>query len=153
MDDLVELDLPWHPNGGAPDPWILASDFEPTRVIYRVAESAPTEEPFAVLRFPMCQIMKFGYPNDEALGGHPLYEKGLGAYSIFEVLNSSWDKLLSDQNLIPFPNPRPAERLSRHFIVTFHESTFECLAEHIEGRFASSLQDALRDGDSEFTRA
>ena len=152
-DDLIELDLPWHPNGGAPQPHLLASEFEPTRVIYRTAESAPTEESFAVLRFPLCQQLKFGYPNDEALGGHPLYEKGLSAYSIFEVRNSSWNKLLAEYNLAAFPNPLSPERHSRHFIVTFHDSTLECLADCIEGRFASSWQDAFREGDAGFVRA
>jgi len=34
--------------------------------------------------------VKFGGPNDEALGGHPLYERGLGRYGVYEVFNSSW---------------------------------------------------------------
>jgi hypothetical protein len=153
MDEVIDLNLPWLPDGGASDPHLLAEDTGPTIVIYRTAVTAPSDEPFAVLRFPMCKIVKFGYPNDEALPGHPLYAKGLNHYSVFEVLNSSWSKVLSEQNLVSFPNPRPTARTGRHFVVTFHDSTLECIADHIEGRFAGSLKEAMRNEDATFTSA
>jgi hypothetical protein len=94
--------------------------------------------------------VKFGYPNDEALPGHPLYSRGLRNYGIFEVLNSTWRKMLADQNVVSFPNPKPSARSSRHFVVTFHDSTLECIAESIEGRFAGSLKEAMRNEDAAF---
>ena len=112
-------------------------------VAYRTASIAPTDEEFAVLRFPMCTIVKFGYPNDESLLGHPLYPKGLSYYGLFEVLDSSWIETLDKENLVSFPNPSKSRRRSRHFVVTFHDSTLECIAEGMEGRFASSLKDAI----------
>jgi hypothetical protein len=123
-------------------------------VAYRTAVIAPTDEEFAVLRFPVCTIVKFGDPNDEALPGHPLYPKGLGYYGLFEVLDSSWIKTLAEQNLVSFPNPSPSRGSNRHFVVTFHDSTFECIAERMEGRFASSLKDAMQgNADATLTTA
>jgi hypothetical protein len=87
MDEVVKLNAAWDPDGGAPEPRLLAADAGPMIVAYHVAV---TDLPLGVLRFDLCYIMKFGYPNDEALSGHPLYEKGLRRYGLFEVLNSSW---------------------------------------------------------------
>ena len=102
----------------------------------------------------MYEIVKFGYPNDEALPGHPLYPKGLTFYGIFEVRDSSWSRALAEQNLVSFPNPSPSATSGRHFVVTFHDSTLECIAEGIEGRFASDFNDAVRGNkDAAFTSA
>lgn len=144
MDEVVKLEVPWLPDAGAPDPRLLAGDTGPTMVVYRTAVIAPTDEEFAVLRFPVCTILKFGYPNDEALPGHPLYPKGLSYYGHFEVLDSSWVKTLAEQNPVSFPNETPSRKRSRHFVVTFHDSTLECIAETMEGRFASTLEDAMQ---------
>jgi hypothetical protein len=94
----------------------------------------------AVMEFKGCCRTLFGGPNDEALPEHPLWHKGLAdrGYDICEVLNSSWAKEVMGRAR------RSAERIwgsrfekayqnvdwsTRHFIVTFHDSTFECLAD------------------------
>lgn len=152
MDEVIKLEVPWLPDPGTPDPHLLAADGGPTTVVYQAAEIAPTDD--VVLRFPRCRIVKFGYPNDEALPGHPLYPKGLSYYGLFEVLDSSWSKALAEQNLVSFPDPIPSWTGGRHFIVTFHDSTLECIAERIEGRFSSSIEDALQGNrDATFTSA
>ncbi len=144
MDEVIKLEVPWLPDAGAPEPHLFGGDNGPTIVVYRTSSLAPSDDEFAVLRFPLCEIVKFGYPNDEALPGHPLYVKGLTNYGVFEVLDSSWSKTLAEQNLVSFPNPGPSTRSKRHFVVTFHDSTLECIAEGIEGRFASNLDDAMQ---------
>jgi len=60
------------------------------------------------------------------LGGHPLWGRGLGFYSIHEVLNPTWLAHVDAQNLKAFPDHAGYEL--RHFVFTFHDSTFECLA-------------------------
>lgn len=68
---------------------------------------------------------KFGAPNDEVLGGHPLTRFGLRAYDFFEVKNSPWIAELRDANAI---HPRHNDTLfnnRRHFIATFKDVTFE----------------------------
>ncbi len=80
----------------------------------------------AVVSLEACSVTKFGYPNDEALAGHPLYDRGLSGYGVFEVLNSEWIDLTVRQNQVSFPATRRGS--GRHFIFTFHDSTFECIA-------------------------
>jgi hypothetical protein len=79
------------------------------------------------LKFNRCSVSKFGYPNDEALSGHRLYKKGLGFYGFFEVVESQWIAELRKSNEVVFPDSKGFEG-KRHFVITFHDSTFECIA-------------------------
>jgi hypothetical protein len=74
---------------------------------------------------------KFGYPNDEAFPGHPLYKHGFDGCGVFEVFGGSWARELIAQNKIPFPNAA-GNWECRHFIFPFKENVFECLARDIE---------------------
>ena len=49
-----------------------------------------TEGTIVLVEFVQAIKTQFGHPNDEALGGHPLYRHGLRHYGSFEVINSSW---------------------------------------------------------------
>lgn len=91
------------------------------------AEARHLDSYGAFVQFKNCLITKFGYPNDEALSGHPLFEAGLSCYGIFEVFNSPWIEDVRIQNRKSFPDFE--FKGLRHFIFTFHDSTFECLAE------------------------
>ena len=88
----------------------------------------------AVVEFESCQATRFGYPNDEALAGHPLFDKGLDSVGAYEVENSSWIRSIAEQNRISFPNSREDEKTSHHYVFVFHDSTFECVADkfHLE---------------------
>lgn len=145
MDRVVKLDVPWLPDPRESDPRLFADAFT-IMVIYEVAETAPApnEEVYAVLRFQTCRIVKFGYPNDEALPGHPLYPKGLRCYGLFEVLDSSWSKSLDEQDPVSSSHPNQSRDSWRHFIGTFNDSTLECIAQSMEGRFASSWNEAMK---------
>lgn len=85
----------------------------------------------AVVELVRCSVSKFGYPNDEALPGHPLYKNGLdgGGYGVYEVLNPTWAKEVTKQNRVCFPKKPDSKQ--RHFLFTFHDSTFECLADDL----------------------
>lgn len=73
--------------------------------------------------------MVFGPPNDEAFSGHPLYSRGLRPYASFVVANSSWIRSLSKMNEV-HPHHRPEHFASyNHYVLAFHDSTFECIAE------------------------
>ena len=150
-DEVHKLDVPWLCEPGAPMPVLFQPEGRAAVLTFLVAEIAPTTKRFAAVRFPRCWALKFGYPNDEALSGHPLYEKGLGYYGFFEVTDSSWRNQLHEQNRRALPSKTgDQDGTSRHFVVTFHDSTFECLAEGMEGRFVDSLQDALVDDDGDW---
>jgi len=59
------------PNGGSPEPSIWANESK------LVMSYFTNEETIAVILFPLVSIFKFGSPNDESLGGHPLINNGL----------------------------------------------------------------------------
>ena len=92
----------------------------------------PDSSTRTVIEFLGCLATQFGYPNDEALAGHPLYRLGLRPYGVFEVIDSSWLERLSRQNKAAFPSS--SLNGLRHFVITFHDSTFECLASGYERR-------------------
>jgi hypothetical protein len=95
---------------------------------YVTAADAEEEQRIAVVVFTGVRSHMFGMPNDEALDGHPLFERGLGFYGAFRVEQSSWIRKLAAMNSVhPQHRPEAFDDLG-HFIFTFKESTFECVA-------------------------
>lgn len=88
----------------------------------------------AVIHFPLVRIFKFGAPNDEALGGHPLTKVGLRSYQVYRVDHSPWVAELDRQNAV-HPRHDRARFLegTTHYIFTFQDSTLECVV--IERKF------------------
>ncbi|MEK8035088.1 hypothetical protein AACH06_30085 [Ideonella sp. DXS29W] len=133
-EHAVPFDIGFVPEAAAPSPSLLQSE-SAAALVFGAMEILPDgiRKPVgcATVELELCSVTKFGYPNDEALSGHPLSGKGLEAYGIFEVINSSWLEALANQNRVSFPNtPRSSQR---HFILTFHDSTFECVARSLRG--------------------
>ena len=93
-DDVVELAAPWRPDPGAPIPALFQTENGPARLLYYPGPLAPTDKRFALVRFPTCLISKFGYPGDEALEGHPLYDKGLDNMGYSKSLNRRGSTIL-----------------------------------------------------------
>jgi hypothetical protein len=81
-----------------------------------------------IVQFIGCYPLAFGPPNDEAIEGHPFYKLGVGPYGCYEIINSPWDRALERANRVHHRHDPNAPRLGRHFILTFHDSTFECIA-------------------------
>jgi hypothetical protein len=81
----------------------------------------------ALLEFPGCSITRFGYPNDEAWCSIPR-TRGLG-YGVFEVHGSLWKEELARLNRFGFPDT--GEWTGRHFLLLFHDSSFECIADDL----------------------
>lgn len=121
-EHVIELEAPYFdPEPNVPEPVVVASEGS----CYLIYSNRVSER--KALEFFRCSISKFGYPNDEALAGHRLYGKGLGFYGFFEVRESEWIAELRKGNEVVFPEFR-AFAQGRHFIITFHDSTFECIA-------------------------
>ena len=95
------------------------------------------KEERAVAVFEGCLVSRFGYPNDEALAGHPLYKHGLHDYDFFEVLPSAWMEEIKTQNRVSFPKYDMPSR--KHFVVTAHDESFECLANSFSVYAASAF--------------
>ena len=128
-DEIKELnDIPQSCTG-APCPEIMAD--EQTLVVkYYVQDDHSELDETATVRFNRPYAHLFGPPNDEAFHGHPLYPKGLHPYGAFEIIGSSWIRSLEKINAVhPFHNKERFMSGKRHFILSFHDTTFECIAE------------------------
>lgn len=89
-----------------------------------------------VVEFKRMTSIKIGSPNDEVVRGHPLWGSGLEFYSAHEVENSSWITELME---VDRAHERFDESLwsgRRHFLLTFHDETLECVAKWTATRTA-----------------
>jgi hypothetical protein len=90
-----------------------------------------TDIPFrsaAILKFEVVLQYRFGYPNDEALQGHPLYQFGLKQYDFFRVENSPLIFAIEKQNECHRQHRPGIYAKFRHWVVTFHDETLEVIA-------------------------
>lgn len=130
--------------GGAPEPFILC-DEQDVDVIYRIATAdydkfsdsceavfGDDGELYVSLTFKSCLQHKFGYPNEEAIEGHPKFAAGLRIYSCFKLEASDWLTELEIQNRVHPLHQKDLFSKYRHFIFPFHDTTFECLAQAYE---------------------
>jgi hypothetical protein len=102
------------------------------------AETDSYAERCAVIQFERPSIHKFGPPNDETFEGHRLARKGLRPYGAYEVMHSAWIQELEQLNAIhPLHNRERFLAGKRHFIITFHDSVFECVARGYSVKLAS----------------
>ena len=115
---------------GSPRPSVSAGDGGLT--LTYVAE----HEKHVRITFVAPLVHYFGPPDDETLEAHPLAAAGLTRHAAFETHNSRWVEELRTMNRAhPQHSNVRFDRL-RHFIWTFHDSTFECLAENFAVDFA-----------------
>jgi hypothetical protein len=136
LDGLPPADV------GAPLPHLLA-DGRHVLLAYYVAEHDPSwdgtsvtvidpaenrEALLAVVELEGYLSVRMGVPNDEALQGHPLYSRGLRAYAMHLVVNSSWIAELERINSVHAHYQGGWQAWARHYLFTFHDETFECIA-------------------------
>jgi hypothetical protein len=136
VDRVVEYDIGCFPELAVSGPLLMADDgrlvfsFNATRL---AADGYHREDAGrCVVRVPSCLAFKFGYPNDEARPGHPLYARGFVGTAVYEVLESSWMAELARQNRVQFPDWDLASCGARHFLFAFHETTLEVLCRALE---------------------
>lgn len=123
-DIVVRLDLGYVPEGAVSGELVVATD-STVWVTFNAMKLEPDgyyhPAGTAIVEFFACSLSKFGYPNDESIVRHPLYPK-MDGYGIYEVLHSSWIAELGWEK----------SGKARHFIISFHESTLECIARDIK---------------------
>ncbi|HEK20796.1 MULTISPECIES: hypothetical protein [unclassified Mucilaginibacter] len=132
---IVEITGAFSMDTGAPEPFLVSNESKVGLLFYATEEdeylhTATACSPLLVmLEFTSCLKFSLGSPNDETLSGHPFYEHGLNSYGFFEVKDSPLiDDLKEINSVHPYYNKGLYEA-ERHFIITFHDSTFECVAE------------------------
>ncbi len=130
MQSLIKLtDIP-EPEMGAPLPTVISSEYRAsicynqTKIssyqnkVVTDADIVGKPDIVAILRFQKPSIWKFGDPDESGQPFHPLVDLGLMDFYAFEVKNSKWAyKSIS------------GEFTNKHFIILFHDSTFEILAD------------------------
>jgi hypothetical protein len=127
------------PDTGAPLPVLLA-DERRLLLAYMVSDPEKSQGParlmtqdtrglVALVEFNRPRVHMFGPPDDETFRSHPLADRGLGPYEVFEVLDSSWIRQLARMNK-QSPQWSPYDGM-HHFIFAFHDSTFECIAKSL----------------------
>lgn len=77
-----------------------------------------------ILRFDSANL-KYGSPNDEARGGHPLARYGLGFYGLFEVQNSPWIKEMMLANRVHPSHSDSMFEGRKHYIACFKDVMLE----------------------------
>lgn len=115
-DKAIVLDLAPPPDSGDPLPVVLAKDG--AVIVSYVAGRELT----VMATFPICAAHLFGGPDAKSVGKHPLAERGLKAHGAFEVRDSSWARSLDS---------RDGKARLKHFIFTFRDSVFECVANDV----------------------
>jgi hypothetical protein len=91
------------------------------------------------IKFDSANI-KYGAPNDEARGGHPLAKYGLGLYGLFEVKNSPWIIEAMTANRV---HPSHSDSLfagQRHFVACFKDVMLEVRCRNMEEVTMTSTQ-------------
>ena len=117
-------------NAGAPLPHVVSNE-SATAVVFHSSRGGE-DRGVAWALFRGVASFSLGSPNDETLSGHPLYGSGLRFYAAHEVINSVAIKQLETLNRVhPRHNPSRFESL-RHFVLAFHDSTFECICADFE---------------------
>ncbi|MCE0497438.1 MAG: hypothetical protein LV481_05765 [Methylacidiphilales bacterium] len=126
---------------GAPCPMAVADDHHLSVIYYvqntpenwdgtSVRSVGPTTEgePYAIVSFVRYDSYYHGSPNDEAFSGHPLSKRGLTPYGAFEIKHSTWIRQLMEMNRVHPYHKDENFSACRHFVLSFHDSTFECVA-------------------------
>jgi hypothetical protein len=134
LSDIPPID------SGAPMPRIWAAEHALELTYYIARGETHDDERVAVIRFQFHFAHFFGPPNEDVLQAHPLSGRGLDWYAGQEVLNSSWIHAMEVANRIHPHHDSKRYLQYRHFIFTFHDSTFECIAK--------SYQVEERDGEA-----
>lgn len=163
---IEEINTVLHIQAGAPVPVVLSDEYHLTLFYYYnkgfsesitqmpIERNSREDKGVAVLVFKNHIIYKFGYPNAEVLQSHPYYNLGLESYNIYEVAESDWVREIEVMNrLHPFHNPIKF-KMYKHFIITFEDSTFECIARELELSFFQNLtmKEALKSISESFIK-
>ncbi|HUJ21443.1 MAG TPA: hypothetical protein VLX58_07985 [Bryobacteraceae bacterium] len=130
-DNVIELSDAPKPCGGAPMPFIVA-DEDILLLSYFTREDVPSDADkktgVAIVQFQLPIMHLLGPPNEEAIRGHPLWRRGLESYGTYRVEQSSLLRRIAAMNCVHPRNDPAAFDNFHHYIVTFHDSTFECIA-------------------------
>lgn len=141
--ELIEIKGLFEMDYGSPSPTIISSDNELFIAFYADRESIsllPQERNtiqdsgIFALKFKAYLKYTFGLPDNETIHGHPYSKLGMESFSFYELKNSNLIKELQEiQKVHEYYNPLKWETY-KHYILTFHDNMFECIAQDFEVR-------------------
>jgi hypothetical protein len=161
---VISYDLGCEPSPSTPGEMMLANGWHTYLLFNAVSKTADLSGHLqqlgvAFIECKQCMVSKYGYPNDEGLAEHPLWGLGLRSAqsSILEVVDSPWSTEVYEQRIASARRISPTRSTDwvnpkdhRHFLITFKEGTFECIASSlVVDRFYLSFKEAL----AHFSRA
>lgn len=137
VEPLPGVDITWEPN--APEAVLISDDYGRGALALK-AHPADPDRRVVLLRFDLVVYSAMTPPNDEGLGHHPLYERGLKDLLWLGVVRNSG--LVS--RLRPSWPPAGEFRLEPlHFIAPLKECVVEVLAADVEDfRFDGTPREA-----------
>ena len=129
---------------GAPLPFVVSGEYTTILTYYientpdnlkgvsvRIRDTDPEGELVAVVQFSHCLSHLLGLPDEATLHTHPLTQYGLEANEIYVIENSPWVHQFKHINTT-HPYFSSVFLDLKHFVFTFHDSTFECVAENFD---------------------
>jgi len=141
--ELIEIKGLFEMDSGSPSPTILSNDNELFIAFYadkKRATSVPQERNpiydtgIFALKFKGYLKFTFGLPGDETIQGHPYRKLGMKSYSFYELKKSDLIRSLQEIDKVhPRYNPEKW-KMYKHYILTFHDNMFECIARDFEIR-------------------
>lgn len=141
--ELKEIEGLFLMDYGAPSPTIISNDRD-LFVAFYVDKEATSEMPqqrnsisdtgVISIKFKWCQKYTFGSPSNETLHGHPYYKLGLRSCAFYELKDSDLIKSLQEIEKSHDYYSLDGWEKYKHYILTFHDNMFECVALDFEIR-------------------
>lgn len=135
--ELIEIkELP-NMDTGAPSPVIISSDIKLYLTFYKEMDYEMElhqrdnilDVGVVFIEFHGFIKYTFGMPGNETIQGHPYSKLGMKAYSFYELKESDLIIKLQDIDKIhPYYSTEKWNKY-KHYILTFHDNMFECIAE------------------------
>lgn len=145
-EEPVVIEIPDFPqmDTGAPCPLVLADEHRV--VLSYLLPGSPEGSLSAIVCFKDAATHSLGDPNEDTLHGHTLWKSGLRHYGAFNVEHSPVIKELERMNSVARFYSAERFRKLRHFVITMHDSTFECVAQsfHFTTTDAEIASDRLK---------
>lgn len=146
-DEVIELKEIPQSLVGAPMPIVLSDEHISMIAYYAQDEDigpGGTGETIIVVSFTRCLAIMFIPPTEETFSGHPLASRGLKPYSAYLIKDSSWIRRLEKRNAAQSQQPPKLLEDHNHYVLSFQDSTFECIAGNYEFEIINgSMSDAI----------
>lgn len=153
----VPLAFPVRWDTGAPLPHLVQNDYR-TFLLFLLPDADPEWDgtsvtvmdagvpaSLAIVEFRGCIATKMGSPNDEVYEGHPLHGRGFIGYRALQVIHSPWIREIEQINAVHAQYKPEAWKKFSHFVLGFHDCTFECVARSFSVETSTqSIREALR---------